>query len=195
MALTLRQIRRRTAWLLAIPFLLLSRPTAASLGVGVVICLAGLALRAWAAGTIEKDRRLVTHGPYAWVRSPLYLGSLFVGLGVTLAGGHWIWPVVFVLYFSVVYGATVRREDRLLEERFPESFSDYAARVRVFVPRRTPYLASQHATGGAEFVQEDEASDRTGGFAWGRYVRNREWEAGLGALAAFGLLAARVVVG
>ena len=53
------------------------------------MALAGLAVRAWAAGVIKKDQELTTSGPYAFTRNPLYLGSLLLGSGGVLAGGVW----------------------------------------------------------------------------------------------------------
>ena len=49
------------------------------LGLGLVF--SGLALRSWAAGTLHKRTQLATSGPYALVRHPLYIGSLFMMLG------------------------------------------------------------------------------------------------------------------
>src|SRR5262245_40236752 len=43
-------------------------------GGGVLLILAGLAVRTWAAGTLRKQRELAVTGPYAWVRHPLYCG-------------------------------------------------------------------------------------------------------------------------
>ncbi len=170
----MRQLRLRAVWLIVIPFLWLSTPTAATLVVGALLCVLGLWIRGWSAGTIHKDEELTTSGPYAFTRNPLYLGSFFIGLGVSIAGGHWIWPAVFLLFYATVYTRTMAGEARHLAELFPERYDEYAAEVPGFLPRLRPYRAS---TGGP------------GGFRWSQYRRNREWEASLGALAAFGLLA------
>ena len=45
----------------------------------------GLLLRAWAAGCLAKNQRLATGGPYAFTRNPLYIGTLLVALGLTIA--------------------------------------------------------------------------------------------------------------
>ena len=135
----------------------------------------GLALRAWAAGSIRKDRELATTGPYAHTRNPLYLGSFILGFGVTVAGGRWVFGVAFLLFFLLVYRATVLREDVELEERFGEPYRTYRAQVPSVLPRLTPYRG--------------EGSHAPVGFSGGRYLRNREWEAVLGAVAAFAALA------
>lgn len=182
--MTLRQIRRASAWLLVVPFLVWSEPSFATLQIGLVLSLFGLGVRAWSAGVIDKDARLATTGPYALARHPLYLGSLLLGLGVTIAGGRWVWPPVFLAYFAVVYGATIRREERLLREHFPAAFDAYAERTPAIVPRpRLPPVRRAEPFPG-------EARR----FAWARYLRNREWEAALGTLAAYSALAAKAVL-
>jgi len=127
--LKLHHIRLKGAWLLVLPFLVLSRPTWLALGIGGVVSAVGLLLRGWAAGTIRKDEELTTSGPYAHTRNPLYLGSFFIGIGVTVAGGHWIWPLMFLLFFAVVYGRTMSGEAGWLADSFGQQFREYAVSV------------------------------------------------------------------
>jgi hypothetical protein len=118
--------------------------------------------------------------------------SFFIGVGVAIAGGHWIWPVLFLLFYATVYTRTMAGEARHLADLFPGQYAEYAAEVPGFVPRLTPYHPS--ATGGATAGAPDVASHGAvsrGGFRWAQYRRNREWEASLGALAAFGFLIAK----
>ena len=175
MALTMRQLRLRTVWLIVIPFFWFATPTGRTLAVGGALTGLGLWIRGWSAGTIHKDQELTTTGPYAFTRNPLYLGSFFIGLGVAIAGGHWIWPLVFLLFYAAVYTRTMAGEARHLSELFPERYPEYAAEVPGFLPRVTPWR-----DGGSE-----------GGFRWVQYRRNREWEAMLGAAAAFAVLVAK----
>jgi len=146
---------------------------------GAGVSTTGLGLRAWAAGCIRKDRELATTGPYAHTRNPLYLGSFILGAGVTVAGGQWLFGVAFLAFFLLVYRATVRREVIELEARFGEGYRVYAAQVPSVLPRIIAY-------GG------EHSDSPPGGFSPARYMRNREWEAALGAVAAFGLLALKL---
>lgn len=180
MALTMRQLRLRAVWLIVIPFLWFSTPTETALAVGAALAASGLAIRGWSAGTIHKDRELTVSGPYAFTRNPLYLGSFLIGLGVAIAGGHWIWPTVFLLFYATVYTRTMAGEARHLRELFADRYDEYARNVPAFIPRPTPYRVS---------------TGRTPGFRWAQYRRNREWEASLGALAAFAFLAAKAFRG
>jgi protein-S-isoprenylcysteine O-methyltransferase Ste14 len=177
--LDLRKLRLRAVWLLIIPFYVYASPSAILLAWGAGLSTVGLALRAWAAGSIQKDRELATSGPYAHTRNPLYLGSFFLGAGVTVAGGQWVFGVAFLVFFVLVYRATALREVTELEARFGERYRAYRAQVPSVLPRVTSY--------------EGESSDSAAvTFSRARYIRNREWEAALGAAAAFSLLALKL---
>jgi len=175
----MRWLRLRAVWLIVLPFLWFSSPTLPLVGIGAALAAVGLWIRGWSAGTLHKDEHLTTTGPYSRVRHPLYLGSLVLGLGVSLAGGHWIWPTVYLLFYAGVYPRTIVGEDRQLTDLFPDSHPDYASQVPGFVPGLKPYRAS--------------GPDRAGGFSWSQYRRNREWEAAVGATGAFALLAAKAI--
>ena len=143
-------------------YLLLAHPTPKLLLCGAAVGLAGLLLRAWAAGHLAKNRRLATGGPYAYTRSPLYLGSAVMGLGGALAGRSWPAGVAFAILFVLVYWPVMQREARFLEKEFPQAFESYARQVPLFFPKLSPW--------------------RSGGerFEWRLYLRNREYEAAAG---------------
>lgn len=185
MPLTLRQLRLKAVWLLVLPFLWFATPTIRLVVIGGAIAAIGLFVRGWSAGTIYKDEGLAVTGPYAFTRNPLYLGSFLIGIGVTVAGGHWLWPVLFLAFFVSVYIRTVRREERHLSAIFPADYAIWAAAVPAVIPRMTPWRP-----------EPDEAGVLTGqsggaGFSRAQYMRNREWEALLGAVSAFAFLAVR----
>lgn len=178
--MNLRKLRLKAVWLIVIPFFVFARPTLQLAAIGAALALLGLFIRGWSAGTIHKDKEVTTTGPYAHTRNPLYVGSFFIGVGVSLAGGHWIWPAVFIAFYVAVYGRTMAFEEKILAEEFGDTYRDYVANVPRVIPRLTPYRAP-----GVE----------GGGFRWSQYRRYREWEASLGALAAFGILVAKALMG
>lgn len=179
---SLRKLRLKAVWLLILPFYYFAAPDPSSLALGVALGGIGLGIRGWAAGSIEKNRELAINGPYAYTRNPLYLGSFFLGLGVTAGGGQWAFVALFLAFYLTVYRATALREEAELEEMFGEPYRMYSAAVPFFVPRFTPYRSSN---------QSDRASRS---FSLGQYVRNREWEAALGAIAGFGGLVLKMVL-
>ena len=111
----------------------------------VALVLLGLALRAWAGGcagshtrnaTIEAPR-LVTGGPFAYVRNPIYLASIVLGLGmVGLLGDPWMFAL-YVGVFVFLYTAIVPAEETFLRKTFPEEFARYCENVPRMLPRFT----------------------------------------------------------
>lgn len=180
MALTLRKVRLRLVWLLVIPFFWFASPTPMLLGIGGLLAVVGLVIRASAAGVIMKEKQLATSGIYAHTRNPLYLGSFFLGLGVTVAGGQWIFVVLFAAFFLTVYNRTMSGEAELLEGLFGDAYRDYAANVPLLLPRLTAYRP------------EGSTEGRAPGFNLERWRGNKEYEALMGAAAAFSFLALRI---
>ena len=141
--------------------------------------LAGLGIRAWAAGILEKDRELAVSGPYAFTRNPLYLGSFVTGIGAVIAGGRPWFALLFLAFFALMYRGAMIREDERLTKRFGTDYHRYRKAVPMFFP-----WPARYEPGSASGTESLARS-----FSPARYVRNREYEALLGAVAAFALLA------
>jgi protein-S-isoprenylcysteine O-methyltransferase Ste14 len=76
----------------------------------------------------ERAQHVVSTGPYAHVRHPMYSGMVLFFLGVPLLVGSW-WGVAMVPLFLVLFAIRIRIEERTLIEGLPD-YADYAARVR-----------------------------------------------------------------
>lgn len=98
--------------------------------VGVCVGLSGiwLATRAVGEGTVDRPTALVTTGPYAVSRNPMYVAwtALYVGVAL-LADSRW--PFVWLPAVLAVTHRTVRREERALERRFGADYRDYRRSV------------------------------------------------------------------
>jgi protein-S-isoprenylcysteine O-methyltransferase Ste14 len=110
---------------------------------GVIVVLAGLAVRCWCVshiGTISRTRAarlgpLMTSGPYALVRNPLYLGNLLIWTGFALASGLlWMLPVAWVA-FALQYSAITRFEEAALIDHFGGTYLAYMRAVPRWSPR------------------------------------------------------------
>ena len=140
---------------------------------GGSVALLGLAIRAWATGHLRKNDCLAVSGPYSLTRNPLYFGSFLIGVGFSLAGRDPTILVVFLVCFAVLYGPVMQREIDTLKRLFAEQYASYQESVPLFFPRlRLP-------TGSADFSFE-------------RYMRNHEYQALLGFLAALAVLVAKI---
>ena len=98
--------------------------------IGAALMILGEWWRMWGvatAGTVTRRRsrdvqKLVSHGPFAWSRNPLYVGNFLIWLGViTLSGVLWFIPVA-ILLFAVEYFYIVRYEEGVLESIFGGEF-------------------------------------------------------------------------
>jgi protein-S-isoprenylcysteine O-methyltransferase Ste14 len=102
---------------------------------GVLLVVAGLALRSWAAGILHKNSELTTTGPYGLIRNPLYVGSFLMMFGFCVLMGD---PVNFLFVLGpvlLIYVVKVRQEERLLATRFPQKWDPYARATPRFIPR------------------------------------------------------------
>jgi protein-S-isoprenylcysteine O-methyltransferase Ste14 len=89
----------------------------------------------WAlAARLVEGHKLITAGPYAFVRNPIYTGMLGMLVATGLAMEHWIALLVAVVLFAVGLVIRVRSEEKLLQAAFGKEFEDYAERVPAVLP-------------------------------------------------------------
>jgi len=157
------RLRVPCGFLLVAAFAWFSHPDTRSMLYGVPVSLIGLAVRAWAAGHLAKDRTLASSGPYAYMRNPLYLGTLLVAAGLAIASRSAGLAALFAAVFLCIYLPVIQLEQQHLRRLFPE-YAAYAARVPALLPRMTPAAGERHA------------------FQWALYVKNREYQAAAGFL-------------
>src|SRR5262245_23907715 len=107
--------------------------------IGMLATTAALAVVLWASAVnrffsaviriqTERGHRVITSGPYQFVRHPGYAASAFIFVGSGLALGSWLAALMGVLLFLGVLGRTAE-EDRILREQL-EGYAAYAERVR-----------------------------------------------------------------
>jgi protein-S-isoprenylcysteine O-methyltransferase Ste14 len=110
---------------------------------GALLVAVGQGVRLWAVrhiGTISRTRSnrfgpLISEGPYALVRNPLYIGNLFLWIGfVVWSGLLWMVPVALAI-FVLEYAAITGFEASLLSEKYPKDYAAYAAAVPGWIPR------------------------------------------------------------
>ena len=80
------------------------------------------------------ERTLITAGPYALVRNPLYLGTLLISAGVALMSGSWIIIATYLLVFWIGYYAIILWEEERLKAQFSDRYRDYFSRVPRLLP-------------------------------------------------------------
>jgi protein-S-isoprenylcysteine O-methyltransferase Ste14 len=174
-----RRIRVPLGFLFAVFYFWLARPSWRSLMVGSIVIAPGLLIRALASGHVRKNEALATSGPYAYTRNPLYLGSLVMGVGFAVAAQSWWVGVALVVMFLAIYLPVIRDEETFLRKKFPE-FEEYARRVPRMLPRLTP--------------NSGDEKESPAGFSFELYLKHREYNALLGALAMFAGLIVKMML-
>jgi protein-S-isoprenylcysteine O-methyltransferase Ste14 len=154
------RLRVTCGFIMVAAFAWFSRPDARSLAVGLPISALGLLLRGWATGHVEKNIRLAESGPYAYIRNPLYIGTLLVAMGFAIGSRQWPLAVLFGIVFLFIYLPAIELEEQHLRKLFPD-FALYAQRVPALWPTLLPIHRPQR-------------------FRWELYIRNREYQALIG---------------
>ena len=129
-----------------IPIALSPAARIVAMALGALLLLPGLGLVLWGRLVLGKmynvssalgaqlyaDQRLITHGPYAIVRNPMYVGIIAATLGGLLI--YRTWSLVFALtFFGLVIRA--RREEQVLAAEFGQQWADYCQQVPGWIPR------------------------------------------------------------
>ena len=128
------RLRVAAGFVMAAAFAWFAHPGGASLAMGLSLSACGLALRAWAAGHLAKDRRLAASGPYSFTRNPLYLGTLITALGLAAAARSPGLALLFAALFALVYLPAIELEEQHLTAILP-GYAEFAARVPLLLPR------------------------------------------------------------
>lgn len=91
--------------------------------------------RNWAiVARTREDHQLVTWGPFAVIRNPIYAALFIWILTMALALGHWRGLILAVPLYWIGTWMRVTREERLLRAQFGAAYDAYATRVKRFVP-------------------------------------------------------------
>ncbi len=83
--------------------------------------------------TVKAGHELITRGPYALARHPIYTGLMVAVAGTALAEGEWrcVLAVVVILLALLV---KMGQEERLMVQTFPQTYPEYRQRVKALIP-------------------------------------------------------------
>jgi protein-S-isoprenylcysteine O-methyltransferase Ste14 len=116
---------------------------------GALLVVTGESLRLWAVrhiGTISRTRTtrygpLMTAGPYAIVRNPLYVGNWLLWTGFAVWSRLlWMLPIAWMVFF-VQYRAIAKWEAAFIRSKYLTAYDEYARQVRAWMPRWPPRAA------------------------------------------------------
>lgn len=149
--------------------------------IGIVLALLGLGIRFWANAYVGHVKvnftqrrpgearigRLVTAGPYAYVRHPLYLGSFLIGAGFcVIAGNPWL-ALTALVFFLTIYRQKMAQEEALLRDELGTAYLQYQAAVPRWLPT------------GRRYSSPDE------GWNWRGILASKEWKTAIWVIVLF----------
>jgi hypothetical protein len=169
-----RRIRVPLGFVFAALYVWLAHPSWPSIFAGSSIAVIGLIIRASPPATSARTSNSRPQGPMLTPGTALYLGSLIIALGFTLASRSWIIGAIAAALLVGIYVPVIRSEERFLRALFPQ-FDDYCQDV----PRLFPRWPAAQGSSGA--------------FSADLFWKHREYKAALGAAAIIAVLVLKVL--
>ena len=111
---------------------------------GLPIIIAGLAIREWAliklgrffsrTVQIETEHKVITEGPYRWIRHPAYTGMILIYAGIIMSIGTWLGALLTFSIVTISLLYRIRVEDRTLLDAFGDEYRDYMKQTWLLFP-------------------------------------------------------------
>ena len=112
---------------------------------GLVLALAAFALLEWAQSALGRnwslrvqvleEHELVVHGPYRWIRHPMYTAGLLASTSVLLLSAKWLVGGIWLLMHGWQFALRIPLEEKLMTEQFGDAYREYARTTGRLIPR------------------------------------------------------------
>jgi protein-S-isoprenylcysteine O-methyltransferase Ste14 len=83
---------------------------------------------------IREKHELVSGGPYAFIRHPMYTSFLLMGLGQAFLLSNWVVGLAGLLGFAILFFLRVDKEERMMLELFGPEYRAYMDRTKRIIP-------------------------------------------------------------
>lgn len=135
-----KKIQRVPIFFGALLLVLFAKPYLFGIVIGSILITVGEGIRIWAAGHLQKNENLTVTGPYAYVKNPLYIGTILITTGFCIFADNIYLLAAATLAFCFHYIPYKKRvEGDRLRKIFGNRFEDYDQKVPEYIPRLTPY--------------------------------------------------------
>jgi protein-S-isoprenylcysteine O-methyltransferase Ste14 len=152
-----RKVRRIPVFVGAILLLLFAKPELNGIVVGMILIVMGEAIRIWAAGHLQKNEFLTVTGPYAYVKNPLYIGTILITAGFCIFADniYLLAAATFTFCFHYIPYKKKVEGDRL-RKIFGSQYVDYDEKVPEYIPRWTRYSNAKARWQFKNFIENSE---------------------------------------
>jgi protein-S-isoprenylcysteine O-methyltransferase Ste14 len=127
--------------------LLFGIPTARTATIGTLLIVFGAAARIYTVAFMGdsthdemRSEQLVTTGPFALIRNPLYLANLVITFGVIFYAGHIVIGAPLLLFFMFQYHCIAKYEENTLLAKYGDEYQRYMDRVPPWLPLKSPII-------------------------------------------------------
>ncbi len=153
----MRKIRRIPIFIGALLLVIFAKPNLPGMIVGIILIIIGEGIRIWAAGHLQKNEILTVTGPYAYVKNPLYIGSILITTGFCILADNIYLLAAATFMFCFHYIPYKKRvEGDRLRKIFGTQFEDYDQKVPDYIPRRAPYSSQKNPWRFGSFIENSE---------------------------------------
>ncbi|MFB3884569.1 MAG: isoprenylcysteine carboxylmethyltransferase family protein [Thermodesulfobacteriota bacterium] len=153
----IRKMRKLPLFIGAFLLVIFAKPRQPGITVGIILIFLGEGIRIWAAGHLQKNESLTVTGPYAYVKNPLYIGSILITAGFCILADNIYLLAASTFMFCFHYIPYKKRvEGDRLRKIFGNQFDDYDQKVPDYIPKWMPY------------------SDRESPWRYGNFIENSE---------------------
>jgi protein-S-isoprenylcysteine O-methyltransferase Ste14 len=152
-----RKARRIPLFIGALLLIILAKPNFSGILIGMALIFLGEGIRIWAAGHLQKNEVLTVTGPYAYVKNPLYIGSILITAGFCiLADSIYLLAAAFFMFCFHYIPYKKKVEGERMEKIFGSQFEDYDGKVPDYLPRWTPYSDEKASWQFRCFIENSE---------------------------------------
>jgi protein-S-isoprenylcysteine O-methyltransferase Ste14 len=152
-----RKVRRIPLFIGAFLLVIFAKPQFSGILIGMILIFLGESIRIWAAGHLQKNEVLTMTGPYAYVKNPLYIGSIFITTGFCILADNIYFLAAAFLMFCFHYIPYKRKvEGDRLRKIFGSRFDDYDEKVPDYLPRWAPYSNEKASWQFKSFIENSE---------------------------------------
>jgi len=124
----------------ALLLVLFAKPYFLGIGAGLILIFLGESIRIWAAGHLQKNEILTVTGPYAYIKNPLYVGTILITMGFCILADNIYLLAAATFMFCFHYIPYKKRiEGDRLKKKFGIQYEDYDQKVPEYLPRWKRY--------------------------------------------------------